>query len=104
MELSRIWEEASLSILEKTKGQGKGELVAYNGNADTGRELPTVQVVNAHATTLNCISKFRDHAVHQLQPPKAVCSPLHFLKVCDIFSGFLHDSVVAVFFLFSVVL
>lgn len=85
MESSRIWEEASLSVRGKSKGQGKGELVAYNGHVDRGRELPTVQVVNARMTTLNHLSKFSDHAVHQLQPPKAARIPLYFLEVRNIF-------------------
>ena len=90
----------------KDQGQGKGELATYSGHADTDRELPTMQTVNAHLSTLNHVSKFRDHAVHQLQPPKAVCSPLCFFKVCDffLFVCFLHGNIVTAFFLFSVVL
>uniref|UniRef100_A0A8D0FW35 Uncharacterized protein n=1 Tax=Strix occidentalis caurina TaxID=311401 RepID=A0A8D0FW35_STROC len=53
-----------------------------------------------------CPSNEVDHAVHQLQPPKAVCSPLCFFKVCDffLFVCFLHGNIVTAFFLFSVVL
>lgn len=44
-----------------------------------------MQAVNAHVMTLNHVSKFRDHAVHQFQPPKPVRSPLRFLEACDFF-------------------
>lgn len=58
-----------------------------------------MQVVNVHVTTLNRASKFRDHAVHRLQPPKAVCSPSCFLEVCDFFFSFRHDIVAVFYFL-----
>jgi len=76
MASSSTWAETSLSILAKTKGQGRAELVAYSGHADTDRELPAVQAVSAHLATRNCVSKFGDCAAHQLQPPKAVHSCL----------------------------
>ena len=74
-----MWEETCLPIMGKIKGQGKGELVAYSGHVDKGRELPTMQVMNAHMAILNCLSKSRNHAVHQPPIPRAVHSPL--LKV-----------------------
>lgn len=88
----------------KVKEEGKGELVAYRDHVDKGRELLTMQVVNAHMAILNYLSKSRDHAVHQLPIPRAVHVPLHFVKIYADFSSFLHDKIVAVFFLFSIVL
>lgn len=80
-----MWEVGSPSIKSRTKGQGKEELLSCHGHANTDRELRRVQVVNAQVTTLSHVSKFRNHAVHQVQLPKAVRGPLHFLEDCDIF-------------------